>query len=321
MQEKIYWPVTLILVVLLGFVITLPAQNPSTIIQHQNFKISYSVDNEAYVQRLLAVIDTVTNRYQNFYGAESQGIYFIEFPASPLEYLRTVGNSLPEWSNGVYMPGQRRLVLKKPEWYHSPGTFEQVVAHELSHLYYDIRFKNVKTPSWFNEGLAEYLSGQSIGIHEGLVLSNALFSGKLIPLMDVDSLLLFNAGRARLAYLESLTSIHFLESILVSKKVTWQEFFNRIEEVGFENSLKQFAGIDLIDYEIQWYRWLDDKYKWFIFLNWENLIWLFIIIVLIGALYAIKYRNKKILESWEVDEDLLELPEEPLESDFRLKEP
>jgi hypothetical protein len=51
------------------------------------------------------------------------------------------------------------------------------------------------------------------------------------------------------------------------------------------------------------------------------LIWLFIIIVLIGALYAIKYRNKKILESWEMDDDLLEAPEEPLESDFRIKEP
>jgi hypothetical protein len=298
----------------------LPAQNPSIIIQYKNFKISYSVDNEPYVQRLLSVLDTITDRYQSFYGIEPKGVFSIEFPASPLEYLRTVGKSLPDWSNGVYIPGERRLVLKKPEWYFSAGTFEQVLAHEMSHLYYDARFKNVNTPLWFNEGLAEYLSGQSIGIPEGLALSNALFSGKLIPLMDIDSLLLFNEGRARLAYLESLVAIRFLESLLVSRKVTWSEFFNHIEEADFENSLKQFTGLDLIDFQLRWYRWLEEKYKWFIFLNWENLIWLFIIIVLIGALYAIKYRNKKILESWELDEDLLEIPEEPLESDFRRTE-
>ena len=45
---------------------------------------------------------------------------------------------------------------------------------------------------------------------EGVIIANAIFTRKIIPLMHIDSLMLFNSGRARLAYLQSLTAIQFL---------------------------------------------------------------------------------------------------------------
>ena len=290
-------------------------------VRHRQFIVSYSPEDETYAKRLLVVLDKEIAVFENFFNTKLEGIFTIEIPASQTDYNTSAGSNIPEWSNALYMPSQRRMILKKPEWFSSEENFEQVISHELSHLFFHQKYGHSAIPLWFNEGLAEYLSDKRIEMPEGVIIANAIFTRIIIPLMNIDSLLLFNSGRARLAYLESLTAIQFLESIISSRGNEWDEFMEMVNQAGFEITLKSFTTYDQVDFEIFWYRWLSEKYKWFIILNWENLIWIFMTIVLLGALYAVRYRNKKTLEDWENDESLQLEPEDQVNIDINIDNP
>jgi hypothetical protein len=108
--------------------------------------------------------------------------------------------------------------------------------------------------------------------------------------------------RARLAYHESLTAVIFMEKLLHQQHISWQQFFNWLISDGFNKALQRATSHDTIDFEIAWYRWLKETYQWFLIFNWENLIWLIIIIILLGSIYAVRYRNRKTLEAWEKQE-------------------
>jgi hypothetical protein len=270
----------------------------------KNFTIVCSPEDKNLSNMVLQSLQMAIPEYEHFYGTRIQDPITILLPSSLMQIDPAVLQRLPEWSNAVFLPAEQRIILKKPLWYNTDQRLDQVFRHELSHVYFYFRFRDRKIPLWFNEGLAEYLGGTKMDISNGLVLSNAMLSRKIIPLQEIDSLLTFSTNRARLGYLQSLTAVQFLEKQLQQHGNHWLNFFEAINNYGFEPALKMSAGMDLIDFEIQWYRWLDDRYKWFVIFNWENLIWVIMIVVLAGALYAIRYRNRKILQQWESEEEI-----------------
>jgi len=279
------------------------SQSQKVEFRYENFRIIYPAEEENLSKIVIQNLETRVTQYESFFAMPLKGIVIIEIPGSPAEYQAGLQERLPIWSNGYFSSSRKAIILKKPEWYMNPEDFGVVFRHELVHAYFHSKFQVTPTPLWLNEGLAEYLAGKWIGIEEGMLLSNALFSKNLVTLTDLDSLNYFNSMRARLAYLESLTAVTFLENQLRQNGVSWQHFFDLILNHGFEESLKLTTSYDLIDFEIAWYRWLKETYRWFLIFNWENLIWLIIIIILLGSMYGIRYRNRKILEEWEGQEN------------------
>ncbi|NIU01716.1 MAG: hypothetical protein GWN62_30000, partial [Aliifodinibius sp.] len=73
---------------------------------------------------------------------------------------------------------------------------------------------------------------------------------------------------------------------------------------------------DEIDFEIAWYRYIEDKYRWLFILNLENLIWVALLLVLFLGMYLIRYRNKKILEKWEYEEQIYGFDNPHYSSDY-----
>ncbi|UCF62987.1 MAG: hypothetical protein JSW33_10425 [bacterium] len=278
-------------------------QSQKVEIMVKNFRVSYSTETENLSRIVIQNLETYIPQYEVFFDVQLKGIILIQIPESRAEYQAGLPERLPIWSNGFYSPLHQTIILKRPEWYMNQEDFGKVLRHELAHAYFHSKFHSIPIPLWLNEGLAEYLSGEVIGIEEGVLLSNAMFSKNLVTLSDIDSLNCFNLMRARLAYLESLTAITFLEKKLRENDLTWDQFFDLILEKDFDKALKQITSFDVIDFEIAWYRWLEETYRWFLIFNWENLIWLIIIIILLGSLYAIRYRNRKILLAWETQEN------------------
>ncbi len=280
------------------------AKNPEAEISYKNFVIKYQPDDENFAHMVQRVLEPAIPEYENFYGVKLQSHITVSLPSSLLDIDQSILHDLPEWSNAVFLPELQKIILKKPQWYSNDQQLSQVFRHELSHAYFHQRFGSRQIPLWFNEGLAEFLGGTHMDISNGVVISNALFTGNLIPLQDMDSLLTYSWSRARLAYLQSFTAIRFLEKQLQQHGNHWLNFFNAIDNYGFEPALKMSTGMDRIDFEIKWYHWVDDQYKWFVIFNWENLIWVFMVLVMAGALYAIRYRNRKILRQWESEEKI-----------------
>jgi hypothetical protein len=277
-------------------------QSGNVEIMYQNFRITYQAEDENLSAIVLKNLKSSIPVYESFYNLRLKGTVTVRIPSSRNEYEKGVGAHLPDWSNGYYASQNQSIVLKKPDWYMNHDDFGQVLRHELSHLYFHSKFQGIEVPLWLNEGLAEYLSGRRINIEQGLIISNALFANNLVSLSNIDSLNFFSVMRARLAYHESLTAVIYLEKLLEKNGISWVTFFKWVSDVSFKNSLKKATNYDIIDFEIAWYRWLKDTYQWFLIFNWENLIWLIIIVILLGSIYAIRYRNRKILQEWENQE-------------------
>lgn len=271
-------------------------------VNYHNFAIIYSLEDENYVNNILAVLKEVMPQLISFYNINLDRRISIIIPASRLEYERLTSVSVPTWSGAIFIPESSQIIIQKPEWHSGENELQKSMIHELSHAFFYEKFSPQQLPLWFNEGIAEYLAKGRINLQMGLIISNALFTKNVGKLEEIEEMLSFSEGRARLAYLQSFTAVLFMETYLREHKLTWAEFFDLVNEDGFYKSLEMVSGMDFIDFEIKWYRWMKNKYRWFVILNWENFIWIFMIFILIGAMYALRYRNKKILDQWEMEE-------------------
>ncbi len=279
--------------------------------QYRNFKIIYPPAAEARAQSVLQILKTRLPRIEEFYREDMSHIISIHLPATRQEFTRLAGPGIPNWSAAVFIPRYYAIVIKKAQWVSGDVPMGRELLHEISHAYFYEKLKDRQVPLWFNEGLAEFLSGQTVGIRDGVTLSNALLARKIIPLAHIDSLLSFQQRKARLAYLQSLTVVSYLHNQFLRNDESWRKFMDRINAVDFDRALQELTQMDNIDFEIRWYRWLQHRYRWFVLFNLENLIWVAMIVVLVGALYAIRYRNRKVLSQWELEEQY----EAPLEYD------
>jgi hypothetical protein len=275
-----------------------------TELKHRNFLIRYNLSDENRALQVVKILQKTDPEIQDFYGIDFQGRVTVILAGSAAEFNRLAFQKLPSWSAAVFLPEPMRIVIREPTFIHTTDQLQTEIEHELSHLYFSRRFSNENIPLWFNEGLAEYLSGEEIDLHRGVIIANALFAKKIIPLTSVDSLLSFSPGKAQLAYAQSLSSVLYLKDLLNNSGSNWQEFLTAIEENGFPSALNRNLKIDSIDFEVKWYQWLKHKYQWFIVFNLENLIWFGLAVILIGALYAVRYRNRKILKQWEDEEQM-----------------
>ncbi len=271
-------------------------------VRYENFKIVYHLSDENVVREIIQILQEAAPVFEKFYQVKIEGLMTILLPFSADQFRHVSPPNLPVWSNGCFLARERTIILKKPKWSGIETPLKQILLHELAHAWFYERFENRQIPLWFQEGLAEYHSSQAIPMSGGILISNALFSGQLVELTDIDSLSMFSTGRARLAYLESLSAIIFFENLLNKNGMNWLNCLDAISNHDFETALHLSTGSDYLDFQWKWYRWLQEKYQWFIILNWENLVWLGMVVILIGAIYSIRYRNKKILMQWAEEE-------------------
>ncbi len=271
-------------------------------VKYENCVIFYTIQDENYAMGALNVLKENLAKYEKFYGLRMERRISVILPATQADYKQLIPGNVPSWSNALFIPHTFQIIIKKPDWYIGGYEFTKSLSHELSHAFFHEKFTDQNIPLWFNEGLAEYMSGEKINISNGVVIANAIFTKNVAKLKDIDEMLVFSEARARLAYLQSYTAILFLENNLQSAKMEWVDFFKLVNSHGFYPAIEILMNMDIIDFEIKWYKWLKSKYRWFIIFNWENAVWIIMAIILIGAMYAIRYRNRKILMKWDIEE-------------------
>jgi len=272
-------------------------------IRHQNFLIKYEITNENLALQVVGLLEQNSNKMEKFYDIDVNTPVSVVIVESLEDFDSYARSSLPTWTGAAYLSSQNIILLKNPTWSNPEINFQREFLHELSHLYFHKKFEGKDIPLWYNEGLAEYLSVGSIDLHSGLVLSNAIWAKSILPFDRIDSLLFFSKQKAELAYAQSLSAILFLYERLGNRE-NWNYFHQMILEKGWEPAFRENVKMDLIDFEVTWYHYIDDKYRWLFILNAENLIWVALLLVLIAGMYLVRYRNKKILKKWEYEEQI-----------------
>lgn len=273
------------------------------IFEDGNFRIYYSSENEKTALSVQKLIDFHRPRLEAFYGMQLSASANVVIAESRQAFQTYSQNSLPDWAAAVYISPQNLILVKSPSWSGSLPGLEKDFIHELSHLYFAHKFRGIKIPLWYNEGLAEYLSGAQINMMQAFKISNALFAGNIVDLADMESVLGFSQPQAELAYLQALSAVQYLNELLTREGYDLQAFHEIIAQKGWSAALQECIGTDDIGFEVQWYQALEKKYRWIMLVDFDNLVWIILVVVLFLALYLIRLRNKKKMRKWDEESD------------------
>ena len=210
--------------------------------------------------------------------------------------FRYLTRGLPEWTGGVAYPRQKAIVLLAPRLYQEHGQFAVTALHEVIHVLTDHDGPS-HLPRWLSEGLAMYLSGETM-YKKRTPLGRAVVFGKTFTLEDIQNMLRLGPDQARVAYLQSINFVEFLV-----EHYGWGAVATLIE--GYRTGRDEdemFIGItgrDLFDVEAAWHRELRHAYRWYAVLNWLNfdtILWssATVLVIIAGGLAI--YRRRTYLK-------------------------
>jgi hypothetical protein len=253
--------------------------------------------DSSFIKSLSVPIAKEMNNLEIFFATRLKNSVEIYFPQTDEKFGKLTGDRLPEWSGGVAFT-QRRIIVLKPQTFTNKYQIIVTITHELAHIFITDLFDERRIPLWMNEGLATYLSRKSISWNEGLILANAIASKKILALSKIDSLMRLNVASANLAYIEAHTAIAYLINQVGNEKFKdLLTGFSQYSDVNFLFLDK--LGYDLEDFEYHWYKNLESRFKWMVVLNFENLFWLLLVVIVVIAFISVKIRNYKKVKKWE----------------------
>ena len=135
----------------------------------------------------------------------------------------------------------------------------------------------------------------------GRAISKALFSDSVIPLNEIDDVLKFQRTKAALAYEESYSFTAYLVENYDFEKMI--ELIQGLQtEKTFEHVFRDIYGIDIFEAEIAWYQYIEKKYRWHFLLDFENFLWISILLLFFLVFLIIKLRNRHTLKKWSEEE-------------------
>lgn len=181
--------------------------------------------------------------------------------------FRYMTRGLPEWTGGVAYPRQKVIILQAPRLYQQQGQFAVTALHEAIHIMTDHDGAS-HLPRWLSEGLAMYLSGETM-YKQRTPLGRAVVFGKTYTLEGIEEMLRLGPEQARVAYLQSINFVEF-----IVERYGWPAIAQLVQgyKAG-ENDDEMFIAItgrDLFDVESAWHRDLRQHYRWYGLLNWIN---------------------------------------------------
>ena len=166
-------------------------------------------------------------------------------------------------------------------------------------------------PSWFKEGMAVSESAE-FSINDRILISSAKWRNELLSINELKNFNNITKHSSRLAYAESYAmfiSLQHYYGIDIYKNII--ELMN--QGFTFWDALVSITGDseEKIKNNIEFF--LIKNYNWMFLLNAYNLVFIILPLIVIGGYFYKKYKNKKLLRKWEIEEllDDLNKNEEP----------
>jgi hypothetical protein len=208
--------------------------------------------------------------------------------------FRYLTSGMPHWTGGLAKPSQRIIILQSPRNMPSRGQFSVTALHELVHIITSHE-KPGFLPRWFSEGLAMYLSGETM-YKNRTPLGRAVVFNQTYTLDAIDNMMALGPEQARVAYMQSISFVEFLVD-----HYGWNSISALLH--GYQESrdpddvMREIAGRSFFDVEVAYHQELADKYRWFnvmAWLNFDTLVWsgASILVMVVGMNAIIRRRRE-----------------------------
>jgi Peptidase MA superfamily len=262
------------------------------------YTFHYRTSDSLLIKKVIEKIDPGIINIENFFGKRSAIEIQIYLTRSISDFQLYVSEGIPEWAQAVAFVNKRMIILRAAnadEILRLP----QVLLHELVHIYLGIMSPQKRLPTWLHEGIAQYLSHESLTMDEQVFIANALYGDRMSYLTDLDSMFAFSPMKARLGYALARSAVdYFVQEYGLDALMKTLKAFNK---QTVNQAFISTTGKDFVDFEAGWFNYIDEKYSWFFLLNAENIVWAILILLFFAALIRLKFKNRDTRNSWEDD--------------------
>ena len=267
----------------------------------ESYQFIFSEKDSILIDQLIEKTRASIKKIDHFFLNRKNFITTIYLVSSEEEFISYLGNRMPEWAQAVALTSQNTVVIKKVSA-EDVRQLPRILLHEIVH----IKIANVvvtkSIPVWLHEGLAQYFSYEDFTFNDNITLSVALQTNRIISLDGLDSLNTFNTKKAQLGYLLAHSAGRFFVREYDEEKL--YNLLQSLENYTFNEAFSLITNNDLIDFEFQWYEYLEENYKWYILFNFVNLYWIAGLVLFLFAYMRIKLRNRKKIKNWDDEEPL-----------------
>ena len=265
------------------------------------FEYYYAGHDEAYLDRYDRELRKLLPQMQQRLGQPLPAKLRIDLPLSKAEFAWLTKGKAPEWAGGIAYPEKRRVVVKAPTFFEQGVSAQVLTIHELSHILMYDATKGQGLPRWFEEGIAQMTAGED---RSGSItrLARAAFADRLMGLPRVDDVLSFSAPDADLAYTESrAAAASFIDQFGWEAVPTLFERISKQEE--FPDAFLVVTGIEYDNWQATWLERAQEKYKRYLFLNVDDLVWMAIVLLALAATFAVWLRKRRQFKKWLAEEE------------------
>ena len=209
------------------------------------------------------------------------------------EYLK---GQLPKWTGAFASPAVNAMYIRSPRW-DVDNDFKTSLVHELFHLLLHQKMGMTEIPRWLDEGLAIFYSDDKKWIMS-TAMSKALATRSLIPLSQIDNVFKFHRAKAELAYQESYSAVQYLLATYdIDAVLKILDGLKSNQDIN--TCFKSATGSSFHEYELEWINYIKKHYKWTWISDFDNYIWLFIILLFLLAGIIIRLRNRQKIREWQ----------------------
>ena len=256
--------------------------------------VEYQAQDSKIAGQYLRLAVHFTPRPEWQRGIPLEGLKIIIVPTEA-EFRRLSGGLLPEWGLACAMPDRDLVVVRSPRLLPVlEGDPEEILLHEISHVFLDQQLRPAAIPRWFQEGYALYCS-RMWDTENFFEFSVAILLGKVRPLSALSVSFPENEAAAHLAYLESYTVVEYIFSRW--EKGQLELLFQRWREQGdLDRGLRLSLGLTLAQLEGGWRQWAEVRYGWLKLVTSVTLIWILAAGLFVAVYISRRLKYKKGLE-------------------------
>jgi len=273
----------------------LPPGNWESKIKNGIHVIYEKPDNEA-AENLIKLYTEKREEFREYLGITGKRKPIKVYIAPNNARFNFLTQGAPDWTGGLAIPAKSTIILKAPRLY-PRNQFPVIALHELIHVI-TYSSKSKRLPRWFSEGLAMYLSGETL-YRNRIPLARAVVLDRTYTLDEIENMMKLGPENARVAYLQSINFVEYLV-----KNYGWEDVAQLqngyLSGLSGNENFRRVIGKDLFDVESYWHDSLKKRYVWWKIVEWLDITTLIftagaLIVVFSGGMAI--YRRKKYINS------------------------
>ncbi len=254
------------------------------------FRIRYTPRARGAAQALAREIESTRDGFARVLGRDWEGITEVRIGVGreELERIALPGGRPPGWAMALAYPEQNVILLEALSLIEPKNG--ATVRHELAHVALGRLGKG--WPRWFQEGMAQRLTGEGNGVTQYAAMFRALHGSRLIPLEDLAEGWPERPEDVEIAYAQSASFVgHLLE---VHGSATLGELIDLVKAgAPFETAFARAFHTSLRLEEESWLATLPGRYSWLPIVTTGTTLWAVAAGLCVGA-WVRRRRSKRL---------------------------